>query len=146
MRFSCLALERMLFLLQLDVRTSEEGFQGGRRDEETYPKVGMIVSGLSAGRVVLIDKLLLLEDGLAVHLFKQLEAKFDVSDERITSGLREVLANNHPEHLEVIRPRRHGVSWHDPTAHAELMCQCKLIIVAICEFGKTESHERKTFS
>ena len=74
--------------------------------------------GLGAGRVVLVDVLLLAGDALAVHLLQHQLGEPDVDDEAVAAALGEVLAHHHAQHLEVVRVRRHGVGRHHPPARA----------------------------
>jgi hypothetical protein len=68
--------------------------------------------------VVLVDKLLLLLDALAVHLLQQLLAELDVGDEGVAPVLAEVLAHDDAEHLQLVGVWRHGVRRHHPSPGA----------------------------
>lgn len=81
---------------------------------------------------------------LLIHLIQQTKTKLDIIDQLLTPAPAKVLANHHPQHLHLLRMRRHRIRRHDPAALAQLMRNRKLII-PLLELGiKTERHERQT--
>lgn len=106
----------------------------------------MIVRRLAAGRVVLVDKLLLPLDAVAVHLLEQLLRHLDVCNQTVAPVLGEVLAHHDAQHLEVLGVRRHRVRRHDPPADAELMGQGELVVVAVLLGRQAEGDEREALA
>ena len=45
----------------------------------------------------------------------------EVSEQCVTTRLGEVFAYDYTQHLHLLRVRRHGVGWDNPTALTELM-------------------------
>jgi len=100
----------------------------------------------ASGGAVLLDLLLVLLDLLFIHLAQSLHGQFYVTYERVTSTVREVLANNNTHHLQTLRVGSHGVCRNDPTTLSELMCDGELIKLVAVIWVETEGNQRETIA
>ena len=91
----------------------------------------MVVRGLPARGMVLVNKFLLALDTLAVHVLKQALAHLDVADQGVTSVTCEILAYDHAEHLEVLRVGGHGIGGYYPAADAQLVGNGEFVVVSL---------------
>jgi hypothetical protein len=75
-----------------------------------------------------------------IHIIQYLHAELNIAKQLITSRLREILSDNHTQHLQIIRVRSHRISGDDPTSASQLMRQRKLIVmfVALLETERNE--------
>ena len=80
---------------------------------------------------------------LLIHLIQQTKTKLDIIDQLLAPAPAKVLANNHPQHLHLLRMRRHRIRRHDPAALAQLMRNRELIVPLLQLGIKTERHERE---
>jgi hypothetical protein len=115
------------------------------------PVLGMPPARLAPTGMMLLDKLLLLADALAVHALQQRLALLDVGDEAVAPVARKVLAHHDAQHLEVLGVRRHRVGRHHPPAHAQLVRERELVVVALVfvafrEGGQAEGDEREALA
>lgn len=81
---------------------------------------------------------------LLIHLIQQTKTKLDIIDQLLAPAPAKVLANNHPQHLHLLRMRRHRIRRHDPAALAQLMRNRELIVPLLQLGIKTERDERQT--
>lgn len=87
-----------------------------------------------------MDEVLLLLDAVLVHLSEKLLTLLDISDEAVASTVREILANDYAEHLEVLGVGRHGIRGDNPAANAQLVSEGELVIVAVFLGRETEGY------
>lgn len=112
----------------------------------TYLVPRVVVLRLRAAHGVRLDELFVLLDLLAVHLSKQLHAELDVDDERVTSVLREVLADYNAQHLEVVRMRGHCVRRNDPATRTQFVCQGELVEMPVLVRDQPKSDQRQALA
>lgn len=115
------------------------------------PILWMPPPGLAPTGMMLMDKLLLLPDALAVHALQQRLALLDVGDQPVAPVARKVLAHHDAQHLEILGVRRHRVRRHHPAAHAQLVRERELVVVALVflafgERGQAEGDEREALA
>jgi hypothetical protein len=108
--------------------------------------VRMIMNGLSTVADMLLDIFLVSLDFIFVLLVQNLHAELDITEQLITSGLGEVLTNDHSQHLQVICVGSHGVCRHDPAAGTQLMSKCEFVVVFFEFRVQAESDEGETGS
>jgi len=104
------------------------------------------MSGPSTVADMVHSVLAALLDLLGIHVIQNLEAKFDISKELVTSGLGEIFTNNDTQKLEVFGFGGHGVSWDDPGALTELLCESEFVVMLVELCIKAERYEWETLA
>jgi hypothetical protein len=78
------------------------------------------------------DDLLGLRDvllhSLLVHGIQDLDGKFDVADQSVTSALAEIFTHNNAHKLELLAVWGHRVCWYNPSTLAQLVGNLELVI------------------
>lgn len=116
------------------------------KDVPTYLELVVVVAGLRAVHRVLAQELLVLLDGLLVHAVQQLDAELDIDNKSVAAVLGKVLADDHAQHLQLVRVGSHGVSRDDPTAGTQLVCESKLIPFSVLIGLEAPRNERKSLA
>ena len=99
--------------------------------------------------MVLVDKLLLLLDSLAVHVLQQSLAGLNVGNEAIAAVSGKVFTHDDAQHLEVLGMWCHGVSGYDPAADTQLVGEDELVVITLVrvrDWVQAEGYERQALA
>lgn len=74
----------------------------------------MVMRRLPTMTDMFLNEILVFLDLILIHLLEQFHAELDITEELIAPRLREILTNDHAQHLQILGFRGHGVCGDDP--------------------------------
>lgn len=104
--------------------------------------VELLAAGILHHLRSLVHSLLL--KTLLIHLGQLRHGHLQVGDERIAAATREVLSNDHTQHLQSAGIGSHGVCWDNPATLTQLVGDRELVKLVAVLGIQAESDQRET--